>query len=434
MSDSQETQARLSSSDSGQIERKSRATGWLQPMTAPDVLYGQVRISGWAAALLETAPFQRLAGVSLSDVPGELLFGHLFPSRLDHAIGVYHLTRLARPRDRTLQAAALAHDLGHGPFSHLTEPLMRAQLGLDHEQRSARLVYRVRDGLASWIRRYLDWLDWDEVAALVQGQGDEGRGALLNGLLDYDNVDNIARFLAASGLGAPGYDPVALARGLTLSVGHMDEDIAVPLVELAPAVEKEARAWQRDRRTVYDYLHGGQRNLALHAMLRKAIDLAAASGDLASRFLDYTDGEALAHLGALPLAGVATLIAGVLDDKEYRRVWVASLGAKQDALTPLLAVRGERLRLETRLASEAGFTEHEVIVEPITSSAERALPPIAGANRQKEGGASRPASPLMLLNVFAAPGAPTDYLHRLQIAASRLFAPFGLRSDAEIEP
>jgi hypothetical protein len=308
---------------------------------------------------------------------------------------------------------------------------MRAQFGLDHEQRSARLVYRVRDTLASWIRRYLDWLDWDEVAALVQGQGGEGRGALLNGLLDYDNVDNIARFLAASGLGAPGYDPVTLARGLTLSVGHTDEDIVVPRVELAPAVEKEARAWQHDRRIVYAYLHSGQRNLALHAMLRKAIDLAAASGDLASGFLDYTDGEALAHLGALPLAGVATLIAGVLDDIAYRRLWVASLGPEQDALTPLLAVREERLRLEARLASEAGFTEHEVIVEPTISSAERALPPISGANGQKKGSASHPARPVTRLNVFAAPGAPTDYLHRLQIAASRLFARFGLRSDAE---
>jgi HD superfamily phosphohydrolase len=432
MSDSQEAQAGLTSSDSAQLERKPRATGWLRPVTAPDALYGQVRISGWAAALLETAPFQRLAGVSLSDVPGELLFGHPFPSRLDHAIGVYHLTRRSRPRDRTLQAAALAHDLGHGPFSHLAEPLMREQLGLDHEQRSARLVYRVRDALASWIPRYLDWLDWDEVAALVQGHGADGRGALLNGLLDYDNVDNIARFLAASGLGAPGYDPVTLARGLTLTARATDEDVVAPLVGLAPAVEREARAWQHDRRIVYDYLHSGQRNLALHAMLRKAIDLAAASGDLAPGFLDYTDGEALAHLGALPLAGVATLIAGVLDDIEYRRVWEASLGTERESLTPLLAAREERMRLEARLASEAGFTEHEVIVEPIVSSAERALPPVAGANASQESSARHSTGPVMRLNVFAAPGAPPDYLHRLQIAASRLFAHFGLRSDAKI--
>jgi HD superfamily phosphohydrolase len=302
MSDSHETQARLSQSEAPQIERKPRATGWLQPISMRDALYGTVRVSGWAAALLETTPFQRLAGVSLSDVPGPLLFGRPFPSRLDHAIGVYHLTRLARPRDRELQAAALAHDLGHGPFSHLTESLMLEQIGIDHEQRSARLVYSVRDALAPWVRRYLDWLDWDEVAAIVLGQGEGVRGALLNVLLDYDNVDNIARFLAASGLGSPRYDPVALARGLTPNTGAMNDGSDDSLVRLTPAVENEARRWQDDRRIVYDYLHSGQRNLALHAMLRKAIDLAAAGGRLAPDFLDYADDEALAqHVVSEPM-------------------------------------------------------------------------------------------------------------------------------------
>jgi HD superfamily phosphohydrolase len=436
MSESYDAPAHWSShgspSEAAPTERKSRATGWLQPVTLPDALYGSVRIAGWASALLETAPFQRLAGVSLSDVPGPLLFGRPFPSRLDHAIGVYHLTRLARPRDRALQAAALAHDLGHGPFSHLTEPLMLEQLGIDHEQRSAWLVFEVRDALAPWIQRYLDWLDWDEVSALIQGQGGDRRGALLNGRLDYDNVDNIARFLAASGLGSPGYAPVALARGLTLSSTNPSGDETDLRVKLAASVAGDARAWQHDRRTVYDYLHSGQRNLALHAMLRKAIDLAVTSGRLAPDFLDYADDEALAHLGALPEVGVATLIAGVLDDMEYRRIWDANLGPEQDTLMALLATREKRLRLETRLASEAGFAEHEVIVEPIVSSAERALPPFIGANGQGEASISPTMQPAMRLNVFAAPGAPTDYLHRLQIAASRTFARFGVRSDAEI--
>src|SRR5579859_3405163 len=105
-----------------------------------DDLYGAIPVSRWAQSLLEAPPFRRLDGVSLSDVPGELLFGRSFPSRLTHSLGVYYLTRQARPRDRALQAAALAHDLGHGPFSHLSEPLMIERIGIDHEQRSAALL------------------------------------------------------------------------------------------------------------------------------------------------------------------------------------------------------------------------------------------------------------------------------------------------------
>jgi HD superfamily phosphohydrolase len=435
MRDEYDGQASNPSTDPLAPERKSRTTGWLRPITAQDALYGSARVAGWAAALLETAPFRRLAGVSLSDVPGALLFGRPFPSRLDHAIGVYHLARLARPRDRALQAAALSHDLGHGPFSHLTEPLMLEQLGVDHEQRSARLILRVRDELAPWIRRYLDWLDWDEVAALVQGQGSDGRGALLNGLVDYDNVDNVARFLAASGLGTPRYDPVLLARGLTLVAAEaapVVRPVVRPAVRLAPWAERDARAWQHDRRIVYDYLHDGQRNLALHAMLRKAIDLAAASGILALEFLDYTDAEALARLGALSLPSVAMLIACVQEDKEFRRIWSAGVGPAQNELMALLSSRADRLRLEAGLAAEAGFAEHEVIVEPIVSSAERALPPMLGEAGQDGAGADRSRRPATQVNVFAAPGAPDDYLHRLISAARRTIGHFGARSDPDV--
>jgi hypothetical protein len=117
---------------------------------------------------------------------------------------------------------------------------------------------------------------------------------------------------------------------------------------------------------------------------------------------------------------------------EYRRVWVARLGQGRDALMALLSTRDERLRLEARLASEAGFAEYEVIVEPVVSSAERALPPVVGADKQDHAEAATSAASATRLNVFAAPGAPNDYLHRLQIAASGAFARFGVRSDAAI--
>jgi uncharacterized protein len=426
MTDGQRDQARQIPLESVAAEKRSRATGWLQPTSFADALYGSVRIAGWAAALLETAPFQRLADISLSDVPGTLLFGRPFPSRLDHAIGAYHLTRRARPRDRALQAAALAHDLGHGPFSHLSEPLMRERLGMDHEQRSARLVFAVRDALPAWIRRYLDWLDWEEVAALVEGKGSDGRGALLNGLLDYDNIDNVARFLLASGLGTPGYDPVLLARGLAFIPDDQKNGGSMACVGLNHGAAGAAHAWQHDRRIVYDFLHSGHHNLALHAMLRKAIDLDTERHTLASDFLDLTDGDALTHLSASPQLGVATLIAGVVGDTEYRAIWDANLGPEHDALRALLSSRLERLRMEARLASEAGFAEHEVIVEPIVSSAERALPPIAGLTGRDESAAAHMAWPATSLKVFVAPGAPNDYVHRLRMAASRQFAAFGV--------
>src|SRR5262249_20082769 len=158
------------------------------------------------------------------------------------------------------------------------------------EERAARLLERVRADLSEGALRQLDWLDWDEVARLVIGEGSSGRGTLLNGKLDYDNADNVARFLLAAELGQAAYDPLALARALRLAGPdrfNTDEQSALqslPLesfhghspgesVYLLPSAQDSALAWRVDRARVYNYLHEGHHNLSLHAMLRKSVDL-----------------------------------------------------------------------------------------------------------------------------------------------------------------
>ena len=422
---------------SGGIGRAAR------PMLRADALYGTVHVAGWAAALLSTPPFQRLAGVSLSDVPGELLFGHAFPSRLDHTLGVYQLTRLARPRDRALQVAALAHDLGHGPFSHLTEPLMRERLGEDHEARSARLLGEVRAALPPALARQVAWLDWDEVAHLVLGNGPDGRGALLNGLLDYDNIDNVARFLLASNLGTPGYDPLALARALRLSTSpeaatarsataeQSDASPARERVYLQASAEQEARAWQVDRAHVYRFLHEGHRNLAAHAMLRKAVDLAAATAILPPTFFDMTDGQALRLLEQGLDRGLVALAQRVQRDasQHHRCVWEGEASPKAQALPAIFARANERLALEARLAAEAGLTPHEVILDAIISKAERRLPLFAPTQRAGiPTPITAPAAPPAprVVHLFVAAGTAPDYVRRLRMAAERCFVPLGV--------
>ena len=408
-----------------------------RPQSVRDALYGSVRLSGWAVALLATPPFRRLAGVSLSDVPGELLFGRPFPSRLDHAIGVYSLARLARPRDRALQAAALAHDLGHGPLSHLTEPLMRERLGVTHEERSAALLGSVRAAVPSLshaARAQLDWLDWDEVAALVLGKE---RGALLNGRLDYDNADNVARFLLASEMGVPEYDPRALATGLRPARAHAAGRES-QRVYLSAEAEPAARAWQRDRARVYTYLHAGHRNLALHAMLRKAVDLGAATGILPDDFFDLTDRQALRLLGEALDRGLAELVRDAQAGAAYDCVWEAMVegSSAYRHIEGLVAGWRERLELESHLAAESALPSATVILDLLTSSASRALPPVAAPSdergvvpdaREED---DEPPTPTML-RLFAPASTGRDYLRRLRLAAERRFGPLGVVPLAE---
>jgi hypothetical protein len=316
---------------------------------------------------------------------------------------------------------------------------MREWLGCDHEERSARLLAVVRADLPSSALRRLAWLDWDEVAALVLGSGTDRRGALLNGRLDYDNVDNVARFLHASGLSAPGYAPVALARALRpLSFDAIAAD-AAPESErtevgraeptyLLTQAQDDALAWQAARARLYGYLHSDHANLAPHAMLRKAIDLARADHALPANFLDLTDAQALVCLTESAQRGTVALAQRVQAGNEQRHIciWEAEVPTAAAARTTLSEWRA-RLALEAQLASEAGLAAHDVILEVLTSHAGRALPPLAATSRPLAlAWLPAPVPAPRLLHLFVGQDTPRDYRRRLRGAAERRLGALGV--------
>jgi uncharacterized protein len=400
-----------------------RRRSGLRPRTFSDSLYGEVRLSGWISPLLDTPPFRRLSGVSLSDVPGEILFQHPFPSRLEHSRGVYALARFARPRDRALHVAALAHDLGHGPLSHLTEPLMFERLGIDHEQRSVQLLEQVRSSLPPAAARQMAWLDWDEVAALMLGVTADGRGALLNGQMDYDNLDYVARFLLAGGLAQPNYDPRQIARALRPCASSEPAD--TPGVALLPEGLESAQAWLADRATLYDWLHEGHRDLASHAMLRKAVDLAAQADALPGSFFDMTDSEALRFLSRRGQSGQTLLVTQVLHDNLYHCIWEAEVPREGATISGLFARWRDRLSLEETLAAEAGLAPYEVVADVLSSSAYRELPPLLTTDGVMPLRGSPSETPPHVFHLFVTPTAGRDYQRRLRMAAERRLGAMG---------
>ena len=92
-----------------------------------DPIYGFIRLTGQEADIVATPVFQRLRGIR------QLAFANLvYPvalhTRFEHTLGVFHVTslmtqvcRLDEEHARIVRLSALVHDLGHGPFSHVSE-------------------------------------------------------------------------------------------------------------------------------------------------------------------------------------------------------------------------------------------------------------------------------------------------------------------------
>src|SRR6267143_1890469 len=114
----------------------SKAWGFIK-----DPIHGYVRISEAEKTIIDTRPVQRLR--RLRQLAGsEFVYPAANHTRFEHVIGAMHLAGalaealpidLHRHQREQLRLAALLHDIGHGPFSHVFEPLLAKYLGKRHE-------------------------------------------------------------------------------------------------------------------------------------------------------------------------------------------------------------------------------------------------------------------------------------------------------------
>lgn len=187
-----------------------------------DPLYNYISIDrdrdGWLLKLLDTPEVQRLRrihqlGVSYLTYPGA---DH---NRLAHSLGVVHLMQQAIRHLTTIEkdahvsrsfepllAAALIHDVGHGPFSHLFEPC----LGIDHEVWSKKII--LCEDKDSNIHRTLKEVDSTLpkiVADLIDKENVEQPSwmrYLLSSQLDMDRLDYLRRDSLFTGAGYGHFD------------------------------------------------------------------------------------------------------------------------------------------------------------------------------------------------------------------------------------
>src|SRR3954449_4962109 len=142
-----------------------------------DPLHNNIRLDPLARELIETPAFQRLRYVRQLGL-AFLVYPGATHSRFEHALGTYHLARLAlalleergvlanisREACSTIRIAALLHDIGHYPFSHALE-----EIGALHHEEVARPL--VTEGaVAGALRSAMGEELPNEIMALIRGE------------------------------------------------------------------------------------------------------------------------------------------------------------------------------------------------------------------------------------------------------------------------
>jgi HD superfamily phosphohydrolase len=320
-----------------------------------DPLWNNIRLDAEALAVLDTPAFQRLRYVRQ--------LGHAFlvypgatHTRLEHALGAYHLARraLGQLQDapaapdqnaaRHIRLAALLHDIGHYPFSHALE-----EAGfLSHETLAGRHLDTPE------LSRVLEraGVDPSRLLALIRGTSDAPLAGLISGSLDVDKLDYLSRDALMCGVPYGVIDVDRLLASLT-TAGRL----ALHEKGLT-ALESLVFARYQMYRNVY--WHHAVRSATV--MFKRLVRRAIGAGRITAEAVAFATDDGLLHdLQAHDTTGLARALRERRLAKRALDIPAAALPAAPadwPAQDPDLVER-----VEAKLAREAGLAPDELFLD-----------------------------------------------------------------------
>lgn len=321
-------------------------------VTVRDPIHGSIALDDWAVPLVDAPVVQRLRRIHQLGT-AHLVYPGAHHRRFEHSLGAHHVAgqlaasmRLESADARTVRAAALLHDVGHGPFSHAFEELLKEN-GRRHEEMSVDLV---RWGpLADLLRQA--GIDPVAVADCIAGTG--RLAPVVSGTLDADRMDYLLRDAHYTGVRSS----VDVER-LVGTVEWLDGRVVLQESGLLAA---EGLLTTRFLMYPAVYLHRTVR--ASESMLLAAVRAAIAEGK--ERLVDLereTDDGLLHRLRAA--GGAAAELVQRLDERRlYKRAHEGGAGDANATVRKLQSDARACRRAESEIAAAARVPAHHVLVD-----------------------------------------------------------------------
>lgn len=220
--------------------------------------------------LIDTAEFQRMRRIHQLGV-SNFTFQGAEGSRFTHSVGVMHIAsqliefladKAPEIRDYRplILATALLHDVGHGPYSHVTEKI----LGYDHEDWSCRIILgntEINQVLTQFDPAYPELI----VDVLKKRANPRFLTHIVSSQLDCDRFDYLLR---DSYLTGTAYGLFALHRILSSLEIDYDNDCMLVVGEKGQAAVED---YLFARSSMYQQVYYHRKNLAARALLSRII-------------------------------------------------------------------------------------------------------------------------------------------------------------------
>lgn len=345
-----------------------------------DPVHRYISFSAVERDLIDTSVFQRLRRIR------QLAGAHLvYPSsqhsRFEHSLGTMHIAGYAgesllrkgfidsEDKLQELRLAALLHDVGHGPFSHLFEEVLESKCNMTHEDMGKKVI------LESEISDVLSGHGYtpSDICRLSFG---ESRSSFLNeiiaGSLSADIMDYLPRDSLFTGAEYGKIDYHRLIASFeVVATGHL-------AINKSALYSFESMLISRYEMFKAVYFHKTVRSaevMLLHSLAQADNHLQITKISL-DEFLNLTDEITLEQICSFDKNDNASKLAKDYRDRRLLKCVYEKFLHKRDRLYNKMSVKTlEELRL--RICDVAGVTENTVFVDasiapsmPLTPSKE----------------------------------------------------------------
>jgi HD superfamily phosphohydrolase len=346
-----------------------------------DPVHRYISFSAVERDIIDTSVFQRLRRIRQL-AGAHLVYPSAQHSRFEHSLGTMHIAGYAgesllrkgfidsEDKLQELRLAALLHDVGHGPFSHLFEEVLESKCNMTHEDMGKKVI------LESEISDVLSGHGYtpSDICRLSFG---ESRSSFLNeiiaGSLSADIMDYLPRDSLFTGAEYGKIDYHRLIASFeVVATGHL-------AINKSALYSFESMLISRYEMFKAVYFHKTVRSaevMLLHSLAQADNHLQITKISI-DEFLNLTDEITLEQICSFDKNDNASKLAKDYRDRRLLKCVYEKFLHKRDRLYNKMSVKTlEELRL--RISDVAGVTEYTVFVDasiapsmPLTPSKEK---------------------------------------------------------------
>jgi HD superfamily phosphohydrolase len=332
-----------------------------------DPVHGYVYVSKTEKDIVDSFPMQRLH--RLRQLAGaEYVYPGANHTRFEHSIGTMYLAQrlvensklsqyLSKEETEIVRFAALLHDVGHGPFSHVFEHLLEKFLDKTHEEMTVWIIEK------SEVHDLLEKSGYDTavVAKLAVGslhrKGKTFMDQIIQSAVDVDKLDFIVRDTYHTGAEYGNVDIFRLIHMLDV----LDDSLAVDSGALS-ALESFILARIESFKSIYFHRVSRAAQIMLAMAMEKAKDeLGLVSFGTPEEYLSFNDYTVWTMLKLCEKSRE------IMENLERRRLlkcaYDQTFHVKDQTISKLFSAEEIRNEMRDKIAEKAGVDPQSVVID-----------------------------------------------------------------------